>query len=49
MRRAIELALLAEHADNLPVGAVIALADEIGAEGGSAIWTPKFDATRHTE
>ena len=49
MHRAIELALLAEREGNLPVGAVIALASEVVAEGRSAIWVPKFDATRHAE
>jgi len=49
MRRAIELALLAEQEGNLPVGAVITLAGEIVAEGRSAIWVPKFDASRHAE
>jgi len=47
MRRAIELALLAELEGNLPVGAVITLRGEIVAEGRSAIWLPRFDATRH--
>ena len=49
MRRAIELALLAELEGNLPVGAVITLRGEIVAEGRSAIWLPRFDATRHAE
>jgi len=49
MRRAIELALLAEQEGNLPVGAVITLYAEVVAEGRSAIWIPKFDATRHAE
>jgi tRNA(adenine34) deaminase len=49
MRRAIELALLAEREGNLPVGAVITLDGEVVAEGRSAIWIPKFDATRHAE
>jgi len=49
MRRAIELALLAEREGNLPVGAVIALDSEVVAEGRSAIWVPEFDATRHAE
>ena len=49
MRRAIRLALLAEQEGNLPVGAVITLAGEVVAEGRSAIWIPKFDATRHAE
>ena len=49
MHRAIELALLAEKEGNLPVGAVISLDGEVVAEGRSAIWVPKFDATRHAE
>jgi tRNA(adenine34) deaminase len=49
MRRAIELALLAEREGNLPVGAVITLRGQTVAEGRSAIWVPKFDATRHAE
>jgi tRNA(adenine34) deaminase len=49
MRRAIELALLAEREGNLPVGAVITLQGEVIAEGKSAIWVPRFDATRHAE
>ena len=49
MHRAIELALLAEREGNLPVGAVITLHGEVEAEGRSAIWVPKFDATRHAE
>jgi len=49
MHRAIELALLAEKEGNLPVGAVISLDGEVVAEGRSAIWVPKFDATCHAE
>jgi deoxycytidylate deaminase len=49
MRRAIELALLAEGEGNLPVGTVIALAGEVVAEGRNAMWVPQFDATRHAE
>ena len=49
MHRAIELALLAEKEGNLPVGVVISLDGEVVAEGRSAIWVPKFDATRHAE
>ena len=49
MLRAIELAQLAEREGNLPVGAVITFKEEIVAEGRSAIWVPKFDATRHAE
>lgn len=47
--RAIELALAAEQAGNLPVGAVLAAGSRRVAEGQNAIWTPHFDATRHAE
>lgn len=47
--RAIELGLQAEREGNLPVGALITLNNSIIAEGSSAIWKPKFDATRHAE
>ena len=49
MHRAIELARVAEREGNLPVGAVISLDGEVVAEGRSAIWVPKLDATRHAE
>jgi tRNA(adenine34) deaminase len=49
LRRAVELALLAEQEGNLPVGAVITLDGEVVAEGRSAIYVPGFDATRHAE
>jgi tRNA(adenine34) deaminase len=49
MRRAIELAILAEREGNLPVGVVITLHGEVVAEGRNAIWVPEFDATRHAE
>jgi len=49
MQRAIELALLAEREGNLPVGAVISFEGEVVAEGRSAIWAPRLDATRHAE
>jgi tRNA(adenine34) deaminase len=49
MHRAIELALLAEQEGNLPVGAVISFDGQVVAEGRSAVWVPKFDATRHAE
>ncbi len=49
MGRAIELALQAEREGNLPVGAVITLDGQVVAEGRSAIWVPRFDATRHAE
>lgn len=49
MNQAIQLALLAEKKGNLPVGAVITHNGELVAEGSSAIWVPRFDATRHAE
>ena len=49
MRKAIELALLAEQEGNLPVGALITLKSEVIAEGQSAVFVPEFDATRHAE
>jgi len=49
MRRAIELARLAEREGNLPIGAVITLHGELVAEGRNAIFVPRFDATRHAE
>jgi tRNA(adenine34) deaminase len=47
--RAIELALAAEQDGNLPVGAVLAAGSRRIAEGRNAIWTPRFDGTRHAE
>lgn len=49
MRRAIDMALKAEREGNPPVGAVVALAGEVVAEGAAAILVPKFDGTRHAE
>jgi tRNA(adenine34) deaminase len=49
LKRAIELALAAERQGNLPVGAVLVLGGRRVAEGQSAIWVPRFDATRHAE
>jgi tRNA(adenine34) deaminase len=49
MERAIELAEQAEREGNLPVGAVITRDGVVVAEGRSAIWKPRFDASRHAE
>ena len=49
MRRAIELALLAETDGNLPIGSVISLDGEIIAEGRNTMFVPKFNGTRHAE
>jgi tRNA(adenine34) deaminase len=48
-QRAIELALTAEQAGNLPIGAVISLDGEVVAEGQNAIWFPRFNQNRHAE
>lgn len=49
LQRAIALALQAEREGNLPVGAVLSIGGRALAEGRSAIWAPRFDATRHAE
>jgi tRNA(adenine34) deaminase len=46
---AIRLALQAEKAGNLPIGAVISIDGQMIAEGTNAIWYPHFDGTRHAE
>lgn len=48
-QRAIQLALEAEEAGNLPIGAVISLDGEIVAEGKNAIWYPQYNPNRHAE
>ena len=48
-QRAIQLALEAEKAGNLPIGAVIGLNGEIVAEGKNAIWYPQYNPNRHAE
>lgn len=47
--QAIRLALEAEQAGNLPIGAVISLDGEIIAEGKNAIWHPHYNPNRHAE
>lgn len=47
--RALRLALEAEKANNLPIGAVISLEGRAIADGKNAIWHPQFDPTRHAE
>ena len=47
--RAVALALEAETAGNLPVGAVIALDGKVISEGNSAIWQPELRLHRHAE
>lgn len=49
LERAVELALDAEKAGNLPVGAVITLDNLIIAEGVSAILVPNYHPGRHAE
>lgn len=47
--RAVLLALEAEKAKNLPVGAVIALEGKIIAEGKNASWQPEQRLHKHAE
>lgn len=49
MERAIALALKAESAGNLPVGALITLEGEIIAEGASSLLIPYYDPKGHAE
>ncbi len=49
LSRAVELAIQAEQAGNLPIGAVITLEGEIVGEGGNAIWQPRLNLQRHAE
>jgi tRNA(adenine34) deaminase len=47
--RAVELALEAERAGNLPIGCVVCRGNEIIAEGANSIWVPEFAPHRHAE
>lgn len=47
--RAVDLACIAEHEGNLPIGSVISCEGEIIAEGRNAIWHPVFNPNRHAE
>ena len=47
--RAVLLALEAEKAGNLPVGAVIALEGKMIAEGKNASWQPELRLHKHAE
>lgn len=47
--RAIALALQAERAGNLPVGAVLAIGDEVIAESGNGVLRPHLDPGGHAE
>jgi tRNA(adenine34) deaminase len=49
MERAIKLALEAESAGNLPVGALITLEGKIIAEGASSLLIPYYDPKGHAE
>jgi tRNA(adenine34) deaminase len=49
LRRAVGLALEAEAAGNLPIGAVLTLNDEVIAEAGNAILIPLYHPGRHAE
>src|SRR5262249_38948986 len=49
IRRALELALLAEREGNLPIGAVIVLDGGVIAEAGSRLIIPDYHPGRHAE
>lgn len=49
LRRAGELALEAERAGNVPIGAVIVLDDRIIAEGRNSVYQPLRNPGRHAE
>jgi len=49
LRRAVELALEAESAGNLPIGAVITLDGRVIAEAGNSILVPHYHPGRHAE
>lgn len=49
LRRAVALALAAEQAGNLPIGAVITLDAEVVAEAGNALLVPVYQPGRHAE
>ena len=49
LRRAVGLALEAEAAGNLPVGAVLTLDDRVIAEAGNAILRPHYHPGGHAE
>ncbi len=49
IQRAVELALAAEQAGNLPVGALIVLAGEVIAEGRNALLVPTYQPGNHAE
>ena len=49
IRRAVRLALEAEAAGNLPVGAVVTLGGRVVAEAGNAVPAPTYHPGRHAE
>ena len=49
LRRAVALALEAERAGNVPVGALITLGGEVVAEAGNAVLAPEYHPGRHAE
>jgi len=49
LRRAVRLALEAEAAGNLPVGAVVTLGGRVIAEAGNAVLAPAYHPGRHAE
>jgi tRNA(adenine34) deaminase len=49
LRRAVDLALEAEAAGNMPIGAVLAIGDEIVAEGRNGLLVPAYDPGGHAE
>lgn len=49
LHQCIELALEAEQAGNLPIGAIISIGDEVIAKGKNSVWMPEFNANRHAE
>ena len=49
LRRAVELALAAERAGNVPVGAVVTLGGRVIAGAGNALLVPSYDPRRHAE
>lgn len=49
VRRAFDLALEAEAAGNLPVGAVVTLGGRVVAEAGNAVLAPAYHPGRHAE
>ena len=49
LRRAVQLALEAEAAGNLPVGAVVTLGGRVVAEAGNAVLAPLYHPGRHAE